>query len=253
MSQENHQEIKNIASENLLNNNSKTLQQLVDELSYNVRTINGVSDGFVKQFSKAQTGIQDILNAMQETTSKQEEAVAQMITELRILYMIPDKVQSCLDSIAPKIASEVDIIYNSSLNDANQKIELLQEKLNNEFGNYQQKLDEVIHKGVEQLASATENFEVTIEQKLALFTNKLIKSSELASTQNNKKLFKNLTLVVLFSAIVSGITSYVVTTRFPRFVTITGANNLSVHNNSRVEVWNSKQEISTKERSNVRK
>lgn len=253
MSQENHQEIKNIASENLLNKNSKTLQQLADELSYNVRTINGVSDGFVKQFSKAQTGIQDILNAMQETTSKQEEAVAQMITELRILYMIPDKVQNFLDSIAPKIASEVDIIYNSSLNEANQKIELLQEKLNNEFNNYQQKLDEAIFKSIERLASATENFEVTIEQKLTLFTNKLIKSSELASTQNNKKLFKNLALVILFSAIVSGITSYVVTTRFPRFVTITGANNLSVHNNSRVEVWNSKQEVSTKDRSNIRK
>ena len=65
-------------------------------------------------------------------------------------------------------------------------------------------------------------------------------------------LFKTLAFVVIFSAIVSGITSYVVTTKFPKFVTITGANNLSVTNSS-VDIWNNKKDLYIKERTNVKK
>ena len=117
---------------------------------------------------------------------------------------------------------------------------------------YQQKLDEIANKCTEQLSTTTESFGVTIEQKLNQFSDKLIKSAGIASTQNSKILFKTLAFVVVFSAVVSGVTSYVVTTKFPRSVTITGANNLSVTNSS-VDIWNNKKDLYIKERPGVKK
>ena len=112
--------------------------------------------------------------------------------------------------------------------------------------NYKNQLDGMASGCTEQLTNATENFSTTLQQKLNQFTDKLTKSAGLASAQNSKMLIKNLAFVVILSAVISGITSYVVTTKFPRFVRITGANNLSVHD-SKVEVWNSRKEVDVKE------
>lgn len=247
MNEENQQKTHNTESEN-----QTSLQQINHELGFNIRAISSVAERFVEQLSKAQSDIQAILTAMQETVNKHEKAVGQITTEVRILCMLPDKIQSRLDSIVPQIASEVKQIHQPRILEITDQFTSLSNKLTEDIANYENQLERVSNNCTEQLSSTTKRFSVTLEEKLNQFTDKLTTSSGLATTANSKTLLKNLAFVIIFSALVSGITSYVVTTKFPRFVAITGANNLSIHD-SRVEVWNSKKELDTKGHPNTRK
>ena len=68
------------------------------------------------------------------------------------------------------------------------------------------------------------------------FAKKISEEGAILLSDNKKKFFKMLSLVVVFSALVSGATSYTVANYFPRYVEITGARDLTV-TNSKVEVW----------------
>ena len=247
MNEKNQQETHNTEHKNLISS-----QQIKDELGFNIHTISSVVEDFVEQLGKAQSNIQTILTAMQGTVNKHEEAVGQITSEVRILCMIPDKVQNRLDSIVPQIALEVEQIHQPRVLEITEQFTSLHNDLTKNIANYENQLERVANNCTEQLSSTTQKFSADLEEKLNHFTNKFTNSSGLASTRNSKILFKNLAFVVMFSAVVSGITSYVVTTKFPRFVAITGANNLSIHN-SKVEVWGSRKELDTKDHPNTRK
>ncbi|MEA0971637.1 hypothetical protein Megvenef_01621 [Candidatus Megaera venefica] len=86
---------------------------------------------------------------------------------------------------------------------------------------------------------------ITIEQKLAQFSNQLAVDADAVSSQKNMRFLKNLAFVILFSGLVSAFTSYLVATQFPRYVRVDAPNNLSIID-SKVQVWEAKS-LNTKE------
>nr|WP_254170336.1 hypothetical protein [Rickettsia endosymbiont of Ixodes pacificus]AKS10322.1 hypothetical protein REIP_p100 [Rickettsia endosymbiont of Ixodes pacificus] len=68
----------------------------------------------------------------------------------------------------------------------------------------------------------------SVDQKLDEYSQKLSASAAHVTECSNISFLKNMCLVVLFSAIISGGTAYLVTTKFPRYLTVTGANNVTI-------------------------
>jgi hypothetical protein len=170
---ENNQEVLNLLADENVQEAQEELQQINDNLSFNTRSLNSVTEHLVGNLSASQATIQKILDAMQTSLNQQELLVSKMNDESRVLCLIPQKMQDRIDMIAPKIATEVGIIHNSKILEINDQFNLLQDKLTKNFDEYRQNLEITTKQCVEQLIDTCDNMKVTIEQKLTQFSDQL--------------------------------------------------------------------------------
>ena len=235
----NNLEILNLLADDKVGEEQEELQQINDNLSFNTRSLNSVTEHLVENLGVSQITIQKILDAMQTSLNQQEQIVSKMNDESRVLCLIPQKMQDRIDMIAPKIATEVGIIYNSKIVEINNQFNILQDKLTKDFDGYRQKLETTTTQCIERLIDTGDNMKVTIEQKLAQFSNQLAAEADAVSSQKSMRFLKNLAFILLFSGLVSAFTSYLVATQFPRYVRVDALNNLSIID-SKVQVWEAK-------------
>lgn len=230
----------------------QALSKLHSEIDFASKMLNVKSDDYGNTLNSHITSFKSLLAKLEETLKQNKKQSEMIINEIAMLTLLPEKITSNISQIGPQIASAIEQMHQPRILEITNQFTSLCNKLTEDIANYENQLEKLTDNCTEQLSSTTQKFSANLEEKLNHFTDKLTTSSGLATTANSKTLLKNLAFVVIFSAAVSGITSYVVTTKFPRFVAITGANNLSIHD-SRVEVWNSKKELDTKEHPNTRK
>lgn len=212
-------------------NNGKLnkLQKVSDELNFNIRNIDNMSEQVVSTLSKAEVKIQKCVDNLVKTTNE-------INAESRILSMIPEKMQSRINEIAPQIASEVEKIHSEKVEAINKQFEKLQEIIEISITNHQQNLLKMTDDCLDKMSSSTEQFAANLEQEFKQFASQLVRDAEAMSFNNRTKLFKGLALIVMFSGMVSSITSYVVTNKFPRFVWLEAMNDVTIHN-SKVDVY----------------
>jgi len=232
----NNQEVLNLSADEKVQEVQEELQQINDNLSFNTRSLNTVTEHLVGNLNTSQVTIQKILDAMQTSLNQQELVVSKMNDESRVLCLIPQKMQDRIDMIAPKIATEVGVIHSAKIVEINNQFNLLQDKLTKDFDGYRQKLEITTKQCVEQLIDTSDNMKVTIEQKLTQFSNQLTEEVDAVLSQKSMRFLKNLAFIVLFSGLVSAFTSYLVATQFPRYVRVDAPNNLSIID-SKVQVW----------------
>ena len=215
------------------------LLQINDNLNFNTRSLNSVSEKLIENLSTSRLTIQKILEAMETTLNRQEQIVSKMNDESRLLCLIPQKMQDRIDAIAPQIATEVGKIHHSKIEEITSQFNILQDKLTEDFDKYRQNLAITTKQCIEQLTDTGDNMKITIEQKLARFGNQLAVEADAVSSQKNMRFLKNLAFIILFSGLVSAFTSYLVATQFPRYVRVDAPNNLSIID-SKVQVWEAK-------------
>jgi hypothetical protein len=235
----NNQEVLNLSADEKVQEVQEELQQINDNLCFNTRSLNTVTEHLVGNLNTSQVTIQKILDAMQTSLNQQELVVSKMNDESRVLCLIPQKMQDRIDMIAPKIATEVGVIHSAKIVEINNQFNLLQDKLTKDFDGYRQKLEITTKQCVEQLIDTSGNMKVTIEQKLTQFSNQLTEEVDAVLSQKSMRFLKNLAFIVLFSGLVSAFTSYLVATQFPRYVRVDAPNNLSIID-SKVQVWEAK-------------
>lgn len=205
---------ENITVDNQISRIVSNSQKVSDELEYNTRAITSASNHLVSTVIKAEDQINKMVSSLEQCVTKQEKIISEINTESRMLAMIPEKMQNRISEIVPQIATEVEKIYNSKVEEIRQQFELIEKTLLN----------------------TAKSTSAILEQNIDQFTKDLIQGATTAATSNMHKLLKNLALVVMFSGIVSSITAYVVTNNFLRYVRVENVNDLSVHN-STVSVW----------------
>ena len=137
---ENNQEVLNLFADEKVQEVQEELQQINDNLSFNTRSLNTVTEQLVGNLSISQVTIQKILDAMQASLNQQESIVSKMNDESRVLCLIPQKMQDRIDMIAPKIATEVGVIHSAKIVEINNQFNLLQDKLTKDFDGYRKKL-----------------------------------------------------------------------------------------------------------------
>lgn len=230
---ENNQEVLDLFADEKV---QEELQQINDNLNFNTRSLNSVSEKLIENLSASQVTIQKILEAMETALNRQEQIVSEMNDESRLLCLIPKKMQDRIDAIAPQIATEVGKIHHSKIEEITAQFNILQDKLTEDFDKCRQNLAITTKQCIEQLTDTGDNMKITIEQKLAQFSNQLAADADAVSSQKSLRFLKNLAFIVLFSGLVSSFTSYLVATQFPRYVRVDAPNNLSIID-SKVQVW----------------
>lgn len=96
---------------------------------------------------------------------------------------------------------------------------------------YQEKL-QALNNAHNDTVAANKELTSVLDQKLDEYSKKLSDSASYVTQCSNTSFLKNMCLVVLFSAIISGVTSYLVTTKFPRHFNVTGASSVTIYDSN---------------------
>lgn len=188
------------------------------------QTLNKLSEAFKQTVEQSTSDLNNTNSSFQENIKEQEKQYEILKTEVGVLTLLPEKTKEAVINIIPDVAKELDKIqreYTKSLHDSYSTIISGYAK---EIQKYKTEIDQVSH-GV---TSHITKHMSSVDQKLDEYSQKLSASAAYVVECSNYSFLKNMCLVVLFAAIVSGGTAYLVTTKFPRYLTVTDANNVTI-------------------------
>lgn len=188
------------------------------------QTLNKLSEAFKQTVEQSTSNLNNANSSFQESIKEQSKQYEILKTEVGVLTLLPEKTKEAITNIIPDVARELDKIqieYTKSLHDSyNTIISGYAEELKRYKIEINQVSDTITGHITKHLSS--------VEQKLDEYSQKLSESAAHVTECSNFSFLKNMCLVILFSAIISGGTAYLVTTKFPRYLTVTGANNVTI-------------------------
>ncbi|BFD45534.1 MAG: hypothetical protein DMENIID0002_01800 [Rickettsia endosymbiont of Sergentomyia squamirostris] len=111
---------ENITADNQLSRVVSNSQKVSDELEYNTRAITSASNHLVSAVTKTEDQINKVVSNLEQCVTQQEKIISEINTESRMLAMIPEKMQNRISEIVPQIATEVEKIYNSKVEEIRQ-------------------------------------------------------------------------------------------------------------------------------------
>jgi hypothetical protein len=226
MSEQQNSQLSNIQNQKIADN----FQDTNNQINFTVRTLNSASDHIVGKINEAENKINGFVTNLERCATEQQEFLNKISTESSILFMLPEKIQNMVKAIAPQIAEEVENIHSSKLVEIISKLEQLQQNYQDDASKQQQVLRQASEESLKQLTSTTEQLTNNLISQFTEFADQLASDAELVNSNNQTKYFKKLAVTILFSAIISSGTAYIVTNNFPRFVKIDHSNEVSVHN-----------------------
>lgn len=221
----------------------QTLKQLHHEISFASKVIGVQTNDFNNNL---QTSIVAINTALLELNNvvllaKQQNTI--MTDEFATFSLLPDKITNNIRYIVPQIAAAVEKIHQPQIKEVKEQFTALQLQLTQEIANYQHRFEESTNKCLTKMSTSIEKVSITAEEKLTQFANQLTSNAAqlahdaaMATKSNTSRFFKNLTLILLFSALISGITSYLINDIVPKSIyrtyEIKSASDLSIHNST---------------------
>ena len=192
---------------------TKLLEKLHHEVDLASKIFSTTTSEFNNSIQESVIELTTLFNNFTKIVDKIEEQNLAMTHEFRTFALLPEKIATSIAHLAPQIAAQVETIHEPRMVKITDDLMLFKKQLTDDVSNSQNRLE--------------------------VAANKFMQDVDILSKQKNILFFKNLAFVVLFSAVVSSVTSYTVATHFPRYVEIKGINNLSVYD-SKVEVWGAK-------------
>lgn len=178
------------------------MNKLKNQLSFSTKALEKQQQELSKVLSSSAEQLNDAIKTFDETITAQKTQYAILQNEVGVLTVLPEKTKEEIKQIVPIVVHEINTAYHD-------KVQSINDMLNNTI-------------------SAHQEFKSGIDQKLEEYSKKLSASAAYVVECSNYSFLKNMCLVVLFSAIVAGGTAYLVTTKFPRYLTVTGANDVTI-------------------------
>ncbi|WP_032139711.1 hypothetical protein [Rickettsia tamurae] len=200
------------------------VNKLKNQLSFSTKALEKQQQELSKVLSSSAEQLNDAVKTFDKTITAQKNQYEILQNEVGVLIVLPEKTKEAVTNIIPDVAKELDKIqkeYTKSLHDSYSTII---SGYAEEIQKYKTEIDQVSH----GLTSHITKHISSVDQKLDEYSKKLSASAAYVVECSNYSFLKNMCLVVLFSAIVAGGTAYLVTTKFPRYLTVTGANNVTI-------------------------
>lgn len=192
------------------------LEKLHAEIDFAAKSLDINKQDFTNILNGSLATLNNLLikfeNILQQASDQHEKQTKDLAT----FTILPEKIASNIAAVVPQLASALENIHTPHVIGTKNQFSSIQQNLATEITNYHSKLTEI--------------------------TNNCLDKAVIISTKSRKKFFTSLAVMVIFSAIVSSITSYFVTNKFPRYVAIQGVNDLTIHD-SRVVVHDSTKEL----------
>ncbi|HJD66821.1 MAG TPA: viral A-type inclusion protein [Rickettsia endosymbiont of Bembidion nr. Transversale] len=200
------------------------VNKLKNQLSFSTKALEKQQQELSKVLSSSAEQLNDAVKTFNKTIIAQKTQYAILQNEVGVLTVLPEKTKEAVTNIIPDVAKELDKIqreYTKSLHDSYSTII---SGYAEEIQKYKTEIDQISH----DVTSHITKHMSSVDQKLDEYSKKLSASAAYVVECSNYSFLKNMCLVVLFSAIVAGGTAYLVTTKFPRYLTVTGANDVTI-------------------------
>ena len=223
----------------------QAFKSLHHEIDFASKVLNVKSSDFANTLHDAISSLKLSLSELENINKQINDQNTAMINELTTFALLPEKITYSIKNIVPQIACEVEKIHNNRILEIQDRFISLHHQLTKDISDYEHKLEYLSNQSLNNLSAAIEKFSMTIEQKLAQFSNQLVEEADAVLSQKSMRFLKNLAFILLFSGLVSAFASYLVATQFPRYVRVDAPNNLSIID-SKVQVWEAKS-LNTKE------
>jgi len=223
----------------------QAFKALHHEIDFASKALNVKSGDFANTLHDAISSLKLSLSELENINKQINNQNTMMINELTTFALLPEKITYSIKNIVPQISCEVEKIHSNRILEIQDQFTSLHHQLTNDISDYKHKLEHLSNQSLNNLSAAIEKFSMTIEQKLAKFSNQLVEEADAVSSQKSMRFLKNLAFILLFSGLVSAFASYLVATQFPRYVRVDTPNNLSIID-SKVQVWEAKS-LNTKE------
>ncbi|MCX4079878.1 viral A-type inclusion protein [Rickettsia rhipicephali] len=200
------------------------VNKLKNQLSFSTKALEKQQQELSKVLSSSAEQLNDAVKTFDKTITAQKNQYEILQNEVGVLTVLPEKTKEAVTNIIPDVAKELDKIQKEYIKSLHDSYSTIISGYAEEIQKYKTEIDQVSH----GLTSHITKHISSVDQKLDEYSKKLSASAAYVVECSNYSFLKNMCLVVLFSAIVAGGTAYLVTTKFPRYLTVTGANNVTI-------------------------
>lgn len=176
------------------------------EIDFAAKALDGSCIETSYRLSQLLESFESKLIDLKSLLEKQEEQNSIFVKELSVMTLLPDKLASRFKDTSPIIAEELKALLESSFLEAQQR-----------FTSLQQELETIVTTQAERLDSLTSG---------------VLKEAQSYSKSWSRKFILSLVITIIFASATSGLTSYLITTKYPRFIEITGARDIIVQDSN---------------------
>lgn len=183
-----------------------TVNKLKNQISFTTKALEKQQQELSKILSSSADQLNDAVKTFDRTIAAQQNQYEMLQNEVGVLTILPEQLKKEISNILPNMAKHIDAVYQEKL-----------QALNNAHND---------------TVSANRDLICTLDKKLDEYSTKLSARAAHVTECSNISFLKSMCLVVLFSAIISGVTSYLVTTKFPRHFNVTGASSVTIYDSN---------------------
>lgn len=180
--------------------------KLKNQISFSTKALEQQQKEFGEILSSSAKQLNNAVKTFDRIITDQQKQYVILQNEVGVLTVLPEQLKKEIKNIIPDMAKHIDAVYQEKL-----------QALNNAHND---------------TVAANKELTSVLDQKLDEYSKKLSDSASYVTQCSNTSFLKNMCLVVLFSAIISGVTSYLVTTKFPRHFNVTGASSVTIYDSN---------------------
>lgn len=197
------------------------LSSLKKEINYANKALDTKVNEAGNKLSEGVNKLGSHISELGAILSEHDNKTKNFIKELETFTLLPEKLSDRIRATVPDIGAEVASIVIRSIDSVGEQFTKLMDKLDSSVQEYQGKLE----------ASTTQQ-----QVRLSAITSQITEQVFEHHQSRSKKFIISLSIMILFSAGISSVTSYLVTTKYPRYVEITGARDITIQD-SRVNTF----------------
>ena len=236
-------DVETIVSEPLLNEHQqqmKSLEEAIKRLHTEAEFAAKNFDGKSKEFGSTLNGLmsefQTSLDGYDLLVERHKKQIEINQEGLAGLTLIPEKLQTRIENIAPRFAVEVEKLHSQRLETITTNIAGLGQTLKDRVLQNQKTIEETANESIRQMQEACLSALESQKQQIAEFAQSVKEEVEAVMSNHGGKFLRNLAITLILATIAGGITSWCVGKYFPAFIQINKAGDIRVQH-SAVKIW----------------
>jgi len=236
-------DVATIVSKPLLNEHQKQMKSLEEaikrlhtEADFAAKNFDGKSKEFGSTLNGLIIKFRTSLEGYDLLVARHKKQIETNQEGLAGLTLIPEKLQTSIENIAPRFAVEVEKIHSQRLETITTNIEGLGQSLKDSVLQNQKTIEETAKESIRQMQEAVLSALESQKKQLAEFAQAVKEEVEAVTSNHGSKFLRNLAITLILATIAGGITSWCVGKYFPAFIQINKAGDIKVQH-SAVKIW----------------
>ena len=212
------------------------IKRIHTEADFAAKNFDGKSMEFASTLNGLMSKFQNSLDNYDLLVESHKKQIEINQVGLTALTLIPEKLQTRIENIAPRFAVEVEKIHSQRLETITTHIAQLEQALKDSMLQNQKVIEETAKQSIRQMQEAQLSSLESQKKQLAEFAQSVKEEVEAVTSNHGSKFLRNLAIALILATIAGGITSWCVGKYFPAFIQINKAGDIKVQH-SAVKIW----------------